>query len=403
MRLLGAPGAFAAAQRARQPISHPPRILLVHPGPLGALILAAPVLQALKTLIPDAHLTMTVGPWSKEVLANHPAIDRLLVNPFPSYRSISPKGLKSYISLVCLARQLNRDHYDLAINLHRNFWWGAALIYLARVPRRTGFAISPGTPFLTRALPFLSRQHITISHLTIVSAGLQALGYAPIPEPYTPERYPLFVAPTTEERQWVARLLNAQGVDTATSLVVIHAGASVAVKQWRPEAWAACATALSQYTANLLILLTGTQQERPLLEEIALLSSARTLILATLTVGQLAALLGCAHLVLGVDSGPLHLAVAQGTPTLQIFGPTDPLRYGAWGSPGRHALVTSGHCCAGCPAIPCGRLHFKPGELASHPCVRLVAEQEVLAAILKLLSSLEPLHADLFQVQEHDR
>ena len=124
VRLLGAPGAFVAAQRVRQPISHPPRILLIHPGPLGALILTTPVLRTLKTQVPDAHLTMMVGPWSKEVVVNHPAIDQLLVYRFPSYRSVSPKGLKSYISMVRIAWQLTRGHYDLAINLHRNFWWG---------------------------------------------------------------------------------------------------------------------------------------------------------------------------------------------------------------------------------------------------------------------------------------
>lgn len=399
VRLYGAAGAGAAAQRARQPISRVQRILLIHPGPLGALILTTPVPQALKTQVPDAHLTMMVAPWSKEVVANHPAIDQLQVYQFPSYRSGSPKGLKSYISLVRLARQLNRDHYDLAINLHRNSWWSAALIYLARIPRRIGYAVSPGTPFLTHALPFQSQQHITISHLTTLSVGLQALGYEPIPEPYTPKRYPLHFAPTTDEQQWVAQLLSAQGVDAATSLVVIHPGTSVAVKQWRPGAWAACATALSKYMSDLLILLTGTPQERPLLEEISLLTSARTIILTTTTVGQLAALLGRSQLVLGVDSGPLHLAVAQGTPTLQIFGPTDSRRYGAWGSPQRHALITSSHPCPGCPAIPCGRLHFQPGELASHPCVRLVSEQQVIAAIFNLVSSTEPLYLGSSHVQ----
>ncbi len=402
VRLLGAPGAFVAAQRVRQPISHPPRILLIHPGPLGALILTTPVLRTLKTQVPDAHLTMMVGPWSKEVVVNHPAIDQLLVYRFPSYRSVSPKGLKSYISMVRIAWQLTRGHYDLAINLHRNFWWGAAVIYLAGIPRCIGYAVSASTPFLTHALPFRSHQHITISHLTALSAGLQTLGYEPIPGPYTPELYPLCFAPTIEEQQWVAQQLIAQDVDAATSLVVIHPGTSVAVKQWRSEAWAACATALSQDWPDqsaVLFLLTGTSQERPLLEEIALLTSARAIILTSTTVGQLAAVLGRSRLVLGVDSGPLHLAVAQGTPTLQIFGPTDPRRYGAWGSPQRHTVITSSHLCPGCPAIPCGRLHFKPGELASHPCVRLVSEQQVIAAIYKLLSSTELSHVGSFQVQ----
>ena len=128
VRLFGGWGAYLAARNARQSVARAPRILLIHPGPLGALILITPVLQALKTHLPGAHITLAVGPWSKEAVATHPAIDHLLVYRFPSYRSISPKGVKSYISMIRLARQLKRGRYDLAINLHRNFWWGAALI-----------------------------------------------------------------------------------------------------------------------------------------------------------------------------------------------------------------------------------------------------------------------------------
>lgn len=400
VHLLGAPGAFAAARRARQPVSQTPRVLLIHPGPLGALILTTPVLYALKARLPGAHLTLAVGPWSKEVVAKHPAIDQLLVYRFPSYRSISPKGLRSYAAMLHLARQLDRGQYDLVINLHRNFWWGAAMSYLARIPRRIGYAVASSPPFLTHALPFQPQQHMTISHLTAVSMGLQTLGYEPISEPYTPERYPLSVTPTVGEQQWCSQLLTAQGIDAATSLVVIHPGTSVAVKQWRSEAWGACATALSRSWAtqsSVLFLLTGTSQERPLLEQIARATSANSLILTTTTVGELAALMGRCRLVLGVDSGPLHLAVAQGIPTLQIFGPTDPRRYRAWGNTQKHVVIASNHLCPGCPAIPCGRLHFRLDELDSHSCVRDVAEQQVIAASFKLLFGREQPDAELTQ------
>ncbi len=390
IRLYGAAGVHAASQRARASTVQAPRVLLLHPGPLGALILTTPLLHALKARLPDAHITMMVGPWASEVVAHHPDIDHLVVFPFPSYRRISPKGPRSYIALMRLARQLKREKYDLALNLHRNFWWGAALLYLAGIPRRVGYAVAPGTAFLSHALPFLSQEHVTISRLAALSAGLQALGYAALPKPYTPAHYPLQVEPTADEEEWVTRRLRAEGIAESASLVAIHPGTSVAVKQWRGEAWANCATALSNGRSgrNVHILLTGTASERPLLQEIARGTSARTTILTEATVGQLAALLRRCQLVLGVDSGPLHLAAAQLTPTLRIFGPTDPRRYRAWDSAERHLVVTSNYRCAGCQAIPCGRLHFQPHELASHPCVQLVPEQQVLDAIAAYFPSL---------------
>jgi len=114
----------------------------------------------------------------------------------------------------------------------------------------------------------------------------------------------------------------------------------------------------------------------------------RTTILTEATVGQLAALLKRCQLVLGVDSGPLHLAAAQRIPTLRIFGPTDPRRYRAWDCAKRHVVATSNYRCVGCPAIPCGRLHFQPRELASHPCVQLVSERQVLGTIARHFPSL---------------
>jgi ADP-heptose:LPS heptosyltransferase len=393
IRLLGLPGASFAARRARRPATKQPRILLVHPGPLGALVLTTPVLHALKTALPDARITMAAGPWASEVVANHPDLDQLVVVNFPSYRRTSPKGLQSYLLLFRCARQLRREHYDLAINLHRNFWWGALLLYLARVPRRIGYAVQPATPFLTRALPFGPQEHAAVSRLLAASAGLQALGAPPLAEPYTPERYPLRCTPTDAEQRWAADYLRSKGISPKTLLVVIHPGTSVEVKQWRPEGWAACATELERsWSGDLPVrfLLTGTGKELPLLEEIARGTAAQTTIAVETSVGQLAALLRRAQLVLGVDSGPLHLAVAQQTPTVQIFGPTDPRRYKAWGRQEKHSTVVTTHRCPSCPSLPCGRLHFQPQELASHPCVRLVSVHEVLAAIFKMAPHIKP-------------
>src|SRR5205085_21782 len=71
------------------------------------------------------------------------------------------------------------------------------------------------------------------------------------------------------------------------------------------------------------IVLTGSPKERPMLEEIAQGIDLPPLLMTDLTVGQLAALLARAQLVLGVDNGPLHMAAAQDTPSIRIYGPTD--------------------------------------------------------------------------------
>src|SRR5947199_204634 len=83
----------------------------------------------------------------------------------------------------------------------------------------------------------------------------------------------------------------------------------------RTAAWSACANAipgLLTTPAPARIILTGSQSERPMLEEIAQGITSPPLLMTDMTTGQMAALLQRAKLVLGVDNGPLHLAVAQG-------------------------------------------------------------------------------------------
>jgi lipopolysaccharide heptosyltransferase II len=378
-----------AFRQAHKPLPDMPRILLVRPDHLGDLVLTTPIFAALKASLPNAHITLMVGPWSSEVVARHPDIDRIIPCQFPGFTRAPQKPLAPYIMLWSVARQLRRQKYDIAVNLRPDFWWGAALLYLAGIPRRIGYAIDPGKPFLTRALPFPQPEHATISNLLLASATLETLGAASLPEPFTPENYPLRFTSTPEEEIWVTERLSKANIDMDTPIVVMHPGTGAAVKLWRTEAWVAIANALPGIlttTAPARIILTGSYSERTMLAEIAQGMQAKPLIITDATVGQLAALLRRACLVLGTDTGPLHLAVAEGTPTIHIFGPTDPRIFGPWGNAEHHIVVAATQCCPGCPYIPCGRLDFRPQELAVHPCTKLVSERQVEAAIQSIWS-----------------
>ena len=284
---------------------------------------------------------------------------------------------------------MSAGQYDIAINLRPDFWWGAALLYLAGIPHRIGYAIKPNTPFLTTTLPFPTAEHATVSNLRLASAALQALGQPPLVEPYTPEQYPLAFMPTADERKQITQRLAAADIQPGEPIVVIHPGTGGAVKLWRNQGWATIANWL--HSSDIMptpphIVLTGSPAERSMLEEIAAQIEQTPLIVTDATVGQLAALLKRAQLVLGVDNGPLHIATAQDTPTLRIFGPTDEHIFGPWGKPTRHHVLRSTLACPGCPLIPCGRLDFSPEELPAHPCVKRITEQQVEQDILSLLA-----------------
>jgi heptosyltransferase-2/heptosyltransferase-3 len=99
------------------------------------------------------------------------------------------------------------------------------------------------------------------------------------------------------------------------------------------------------------------------------------------SLGQLAALYSRCRLVIGPDCGPLHLAVAVGTPSLHLYGPVDQRAFGPWGDEFWHRVVTSNWTC-----IPCNHLDIAAEELIAHRCVRDIAPDRVLAEAEALLA-----------------
>ena len=116
-----------------------PRILLIRPDHLGDMLFVTPALRLLRAQLPAAHLTALVGPWAKVVLANNPHLDDIQTLDFPGFtRSAKASPLAPYRYLWFAARRLRAQHFDTAVILRFDHWWGALLAALAGVPRRTG-------------------------------------------------------------------------------------------------------------------------------------------------------------------------------------------------------------------------------------------------------------------------
>jgi heptosyltransferase-2/heptosyltransferase-3 len=152
------------------------------------------------------------------------------------------------------------------------------------------------------------------------------------------------------------------------------------VKQWPLAAWAEVAENLAA-AYQVRIALTGDRSERKLTAGInARLTGAALDLAGQTTVGQLAALYARAALVLGSDSGPLHLAVAVGAPTVHLYGPIPPAKFGPWGDPARHTVLQTNWPCA-----PCDRLYWPPSVLPHHACMAAITPAAVLQAAGALL------------------
>jgi ADP-heptose:LPS heptosyltransferase len=186
--------------------------------------------------------------------------------------------------------------------------------------------------------------------------------------------------PTEAEQAWAAAWV-AEHLAPGERLVAIHPGTGGPAKHWSPAGWAKVGDALAA-APGTRILLTGGPGEASLVAEVAGLMARPTLTLAGKTdVGQLTALLGQCALVLGVDSGPLHLAVSQGTPSVHLFGPSDHERFGPWGDPARHLVLRSGLFCS-----PCGVFAACPRGTAGPECMAAISPATVITAARSLLT-----------------
>lgn len=350
------------------------RVLYLKPDHLGDILLATPVLTALRARQPQAHITAVVGPWSAGMLARNPDIDTLLTCPFPGFERQTPAGgrlmrlLRPYILLLHYGVLLRHGNYDAALIGRDDHWWGAALALLAGIPLRIGFAVPECRPFLSVALPWNARDHVTAQGLALVQA---------LPGPPLPTHISTRFTPAPADHAWAESWLHENNL-AAERLVIIHPGTAGPDKRWFPERWAMVADDLARNGAQLV--LTGGPGEEGLVAAVAAAMHTPVIQLAGRTsVGQLAALLGRASLVLGVDSGPLHIAAAQATPSIHLYGPGDASRFGPWGDPARHRVIRAELWCS-----PCGVFSACPRGLAQPECMEQIAAEQVVAVARQL-------------------
>ena len=346
----------------------PHDILLIRPDHLGDVLLLTPALHALRTALPDTRLTLLLGPWSTQAVRGNPDLDAVETCPFPGFER-KPKSSPAapYQLLFDTATRL-MGRFDVAVVLRYDHWWGAWLAAAAHIPRRIGYRWPETAPFLTESVPYEAGRHEARQNARLLEAlapGIDA-GLGPC-------RY----AVREEDSAWA----EGQWHEDRGPRVAIHPGAGAAVKQWPVEQWAKVATGIHE-ALGANIVLTGGPGEQALTRGITGQLSFEALDLSGQTsFGQLAAVYSQCDLVLGSDSGPLHLAVATGAKTLHLYGPVSVAKFGPWGDPLRNVVLQSPFAC-----VPCDRLDWPARALRLHDCMAGIQPQQVIDAALRLLA-----------------
>jgi heptosyltransferase II len=297
------------------------KLLIRSPNWVGDAVMCVPALREIRRIFCQAHISLLVRPWVRDVYAAVDFVDEILEYD-------SDGAHKGWMGFYRLVRELRRARFDLAILLQNAF--GAALLaWTARIPLRVGYARDVRSPLLTHACridPAVRRIHQIYYYLGILSGvGLME------PRIWLQNglRFSLALEVCESDQTAARALLRRHGAEPGRVIVALSPGAAYgSAKRWLSERYAAVADALVvQYRACIIIL--GSPAEVSTAQEVAGRMTRPAVVLAgATTLGQLMGLIRESSLLITNDSGPMHLAAALGVPQLAIFGSTDEIATG---------------------------------------------------------------------------
>jgi heptosyltransferase-1 len=281
------------------------RILVVRLGSLGDVVYTLPAVAALRRARPEAQIDWVVDRHWYPLLEGNPDLSDVI---------ILDRG--STGSFLFTAWRLRTAHYTSVIDF-QGLYKSALLARITGAPERVGFsrhfAREPAAALLYTRRVSPKEPHIVKQNVALAAAlGAQN----------SQCRFPLRVRPAAEAL--LGEKLAAEGLG---EFFVISPGGGWRSKCWPPERYGALHRELARRTGLRGVISFGPG-ERELAEAAKQAAGAPEPLVLDIDVAQLMALARRARFLVAADSGPLHLAVALGTPVVGLYGPTAPERNG---------------------------------------------------------------------------
>jgi lipopolysaccharide heptosyltransferase II len=322
-------------------------ILVLKPCCLGDVLMSTPLVATLRAAYPDARIDYAVGSWARAAVITNPDIDEVI----PLFE-VGGSPERRLLGAIRAAWRLRWRRYDMAFSVERSALTHV-VAYLAGIPRRFGIAAGARSMLLTDAVAAAPDAHEVDVYLSLAErAGLR--------------RYikrELKYVPTQVSLESAVRMMRSEAFEELPFRVALfpgggsNPGGSLYHKRWPGERYALLANQMIELYGGGVVLL-GDETERELNFLIRNDINHPVLDLTgLLDVDVMGAVMQLCDAVIANDTGPMHLAVAVGTPTVGIFGPTAARNYGPYGS--RHRSVQAHIACGPCfriggPMIDCG-------------------------------------------------
>lgn len=330
------------------------KILAIELRYIGDMLFITPALRAIKENFPNAHLSLLMQRAYRDIMGENPCIDKLILY-------VKETGLPGFVKIL---RRIRKEEFDLVINFHDS-WRCILFTALSKAKFKVGYNLRGQGVFLDAKLTpaYIKGQpkHEVDSHLDLV----RIIGASEVNNK-DPQMWI-----TKQDRRFASQFLNKHKIGSGDLIIGLNAGGSWPTKRWPEEKFARLGDRLiKDYNAKVLVF--GGPQDISLLQRLKTFMR-ETPIVAKINLRQLAALAQRCDLFISNDSGPVHIAAAIHTPTIAIFGPSDPRKYAPYGK--GHLVVRKD-----LPCSPCGQHRCK-----SHDCMKLITVEDVLGAAMAQL------------------
>ena len=337
-------------------------VLVLQTSYLGDTVLTLPLLAEIKRRFPREKLTFFCSPQGKQLAENSAAVDDIIVD--------DKKGAdRGWSGLWRQALRLRQMAFTLALTPHKSFR-SALILYFAGIPCRVGFRQSKGWFLFNRLVHRPSELHD-------IERNLSLLGAFGIPIEDCERRFELREAyPGDTAVSPEFEVINAS---RDRLRVGVNPGSVWATKRWDKEGYATLIKML-QARWNCEVVIFGGPEDTQIASAMAADVGSNCLNFAgKFTLGELPGALASCDVFVTNDSGPMHIAVARGVPTVALFCATTP-GLGFYPYSADAVIVQKNlHC------RPCGTHGGRRCPLGTADCIRLIEPAHVLQAVEQLL------------------
>ncbi len=357
------------------------RILIANPFGIGDVLFSLPLIYAIREIDVKGFVGYLCNRRTEELVRSWTCLDGVEVFEKDEFRAAWRRSKKEGFQLLLeLCRTIRRERFDILLDLSLGWHYGLGAA-LAGIPKRVGFDFRNRGRFLTHRMTLTGYHNQPVAEYYLKL--LLMLGWPIPPKVRATFDLPESVGPEVEA------YLSSRGLSQDRLIAIVPGGGAswgphARFKQWPPDRFAQVADRLSD-RHPIKILLIGDSQEASLCRKVAAAMTRQTptLVVQVPSLLLLAGLLKRCELVIGNDSGPMHLAASIGTKTVALFGPVDGSVYGPLRidplNPS-HRIVAKGLACR-----PCYQGFRFPPCPWDNACLRQLEASEVVSAAESLL------------------